>query len=171
MNRVWLAIVLISTLGCDSPGDPDLADASAAQDAQRPDAPPADASLPDALTTPDADTRAATLLDCGYIIAVGMGGYTAEVTDWGGYIPTADGEMPVGYFARWVYADGGGGVWHTITSGTGGASPAPDGLFATEPFDQHGDQTCVRFDAPGIYPYHCAEHPMDEQGTFTISAD
>jgi hypothetical protein len=58
--------------------------------------------------------------------------------------------------ATFAYADD--GTQHTIVSGVQGA---PDGLFASAPFSTHGAFTCIRFDAPGVYPIHCDRHPGD----------
>ena len=92
------------------------------------------------------------------------GGLTAEVTDWGGYIPSISVTITVGSIARFGYADG--GTEHTIVSGEPGM---PDGLFASAPFVDHGTLTCIRFDAPGSYPVHCDRHPTSmEFGTVTV---
>ncbi|MBA2543164.1 MAG: hypothetical protein H0V17_26215, partial [Deltaproteobacteria bacterium] len=90
-----------------------------------------------------------------------IGGFTAEVTDTTGYVPTATATFQIGQVARFAYADG--GTTHTIVSGLSGA---PDGVFASPPFSDHGTFTCIRFDTPGVYPLHCDRHPNGmEQGT------
>ena len=120
------------------------------------------APLPDAPGI-DAQARAASLHVCADV--TGLISFVAEVTDMG-YVPTGTGTVEVGHVAE--YANAGGGVEHSLTSGVGGALPQPDGVFDTGPFTDHGIIACIRFDAPGVYPYHCAFHPTIEQGTITV---
>ena len=105
------------------------------------DAPPPDAEV-------DATPRAAVLIDCAD--ATGLIQHTAEVTDdQKGYVPTGDATIDVGHAVKWGYANA--GVAHSITS--------VDGFFDSGLFTEHGTFICVRFDAPGNYPYQCSEHP------------
>ena len=152
--RTVLLLALI--VGCDD-GSSTL-DASVSPDAAIDAA--IDARVIDAM--PDAQARAASIVDCSTV--TGVGGLTAEVTDTTGYVPTATATFQIGQVARFAYADG--GTTHTIVSGTPGA---PDGVFASPPFSNHGTFTCIRFDAPGVYPLHCGQHPNGmEQGTITV---
>ena len=121
-----------------------------------------DASTPDASVDAPTASRMAIVGPCAMI--AGPIGHTAEVTDTTGYVPTATATLQVGEVARFAYVDG--GTEHTIVSGPQGAA---DGLFASAPFSDHGEFTCIRFDAPGSYPIHCDRHPAGlEHGTFTV---
>lgn len=144
---VAMAVLAVVASGCGA-DDEDDADA-AAEDARAIDAQIIDAAV-------DAAPRAAVLIACNE--ANGIVRHTAEVTDAVmGYVPTGNATIPVGHAVKW--ANAGGGVPHSITSGRGGATPAPDGLFDSGVFTEHGTFICVRFDAPGRYPYHCSVHP------------
>jgi plastocyanin len=151
-TSVALLLVLVA---CGEDGsDPVDASARDATDGNEPDA-PSDADT-------DADTRSASIVDCARIS--GVGGVTAEVTDGMGYVPSISVTIRVGQGARFAYADG--GTEHTIVSGQPGAA---DGLFGSPPFSEHGHFTCIRFDAPGMYPIHCDRHPDGlERGTITV---
>jgi plastocyanin len=154
--RVRSILLLALIVGCDD-GSPAI-DASASPDTAVDAA--IDGKVIDAM--PDASVRAASLVDCTTV--TGIGGLTAEVTDTTGYVPTATATFQIGQIARFAYADG--GTTHTIVSGTSGA---PDGVFASPPFSDHGTFTCIQFDAPGVYPLHCGQHPNGmEQGTITV---
>lgn len=121
-------------------------DAAPSIDAAVVDATVADARAPDAEV--DATPRAAVLIDCAD--ATGLIQHTAEVTDAEkGYVPTGDATIDVGHVVKWGNA--GGGVEHSITS--------VEGFFDSGVFTDHGTFICVRFDAPGDYPYGCSVHP------------
>jgi plastocyanin len=151
--RHCLASLLL--IACGGGESPSAVDASVDIDA------PGDVA-PDAVDSP---VRVAVIGDC--VTVTGAPGLTAEVTDTTGYVPTATATLEVGQVARFAYADG--GTEHTIVSGPSGA---PDGLFASAPFMDHGAFTCIRFDAPGSYPIHCDRHPGGlEQGTITVVAE
>jgi plastocyanin len=146
--RMLLALALSG--GCEGETRP-AADAEALRTADA----AVDASV-------DVAARAAVFVDCQ---AVGhLLGHTAEVTDTGGYVPTATVTLRVGQVARFGYADG--GTEHTIVSGAPGAV---DGLFSSPPFSDHGTLVCIQFGAPGTYPIHCDRHPEGlERGTITV---
>jgi len=151
--RITCLLLLASLTGCED-GSKEI-DASITMDAASDAA--NDATLIDA--PPD---RAASLVDCATVTAIG--GLTAEVTDTTGYVPTATATFQIGQVARFAYADG--GTIHTIVSGVSGA---PDGIFASAPFSDHGTFVCIQFNAPGVYPLHCDRHPNGlEQGTITV---
>ena len=155
MRAARSLILLALNAACGD--DATIRDAGAQEDAEL----AIDSGQEDAVT-PDAAMRAAIVGRCADI--TGPHGLTAEVTDWGGYIPSISVTITVGSIARFGYADG--GTEHTIVSGKPGM---PDGLFASAPFVDHGTLTCIRFDAPGSYPVHCDRHPTSmERGTVTV---
>ena len=160
------AVCACALVGCGA-DDEHRADAASA-DARSIDAPDLDAAVDAPVDAAiDATPRAAVLLPCDNA-TVALVRHRAEVTTpQMGYVPTGNATISVGQAVQWVNA--GGGMGHTITSGRGGAMPMPDGLFDSGVFMTHGTFICVRFDAPGEYPYHCAVHPNSaEQAVITV---
>ncbi len=62
-----------------------------------------------------------------------------------------------------------GAVVHTTTSGTGGPTPVPDGIWDSGILNP-GQSFSRTFDSAGTFTYYCAVHPTLMSGTVTVTS-
>lgn len=158
--RLALAVTLAAALPACSddeqqpPIDAAVADAAA-------DAPAVDAAI-DAPTI-DAPTDAAATIDAASSVQIiSCTGITpdATITTSGLAFSPANVTITASQVIKFTPVGS-----HDMTSGTGGASPVPDGIFATT----NGQEACLRFTAAGSFPYYCSFHPQQMTGTVTVN--